>query len=250
MDLQRAGVIDQVVVVDESADETADIAASLGAEVYRQADLMPECGQVLGKGDAMWRALSVAQGEIVCFVDADSEDFGARLPCGLIGAIALGGARFAKGAYRRPFRTELSTEHTGGGRVTELTARPLIRALFPELLAFRQPLSGEIASERDLLERLPIATRYGVDIALLIDVWQEIGLGEMAEVDLDVRQNRHRPLQQLAVMAEQVVAVILARACAGQQTPATAELIERPALESHRQLLGSMKRASVLTAIP
>jgi glucosyl-3-phosphoglycerate synthase len=246
MELQRAGVVDQVVVADESTDETADIAASLGAEVYRQADLRPECGEVLGKGDAMWRALSVARGDIVCFVDADSEDFGPRLPCGLIGAVAFGGARFAKGAYRRPFRTGMSTDLTGGGRVTELTAKPLMRALFPQLLAFRQPLSGEIAAERELLERLPFATLYGVDIALLIDVWREIGLHEMAEVDLDVRQNRHRPLEQLAVMADQVVAVMVARAA--QQTQEMAELIERPALVSlqHRE---PTKRASVLTAI-
>jgi glucosyl-3-phosphoglycerate synthase len=235
--LKSAGVIDEIIVADDSTDRTGEIAEADGADVYRQRDLKPEFGPVLGKGDAMWRALSVAQGDIVCFVDADSEDFGPRIPCGLIGAVALEGAQFVKGTFRRPFRTGTQTQHSGGGRVTELTAKPILRSVLPELLAFTQPLSGEIAGERQLLERLPFATFYAVDVALLIDVWREIGLTRMAEADLEVRQNRHRALDELSVMADQVVASILSRSTriypATDESPMNGPL-DRPPLAPHR----------------
>jgi glucosyl-3-phosphoglycerate synthase len=238
MALRRAGVVDQVIVADDSTDHTAEIAMRAGAEVYRQGDLRPEFGPVLGKGDAMWRALSVAQGEIVCFVDADSADFGPRIPCGLIGAVALGDSRFAKGTYRRPFRSSaLATAQTGGGRVTELTAKPLLRMLFPPLSEFAQPLAGEIAGTRELFERVPFATFYAVDVVLLIDVWREIGLSSMAEVDLDVRQNRHRSIEELSVMAQQVASGIMCRTSVLSQTSdqsrtAICAPLERPPLEA------------------
>ena len=210
--LLERGVIDQLVVVDDSTDDTPQIARRLGAEVHDQRDLMPELGPVLGKGDAMWRALAVVEGEIVCFLDADSERFGAHFARGLIGPLLLDPEiKFVKGHYRRPFRVGSTTFPDGGGRVTELTARPLIKLFYPELTAIEQPLAGEIAARRELLERLPFATGYGVDIALLLDAYANVGLDGLAQVDLDVRQNAHQSLRDLGPMASAVLAAVAAR---------------------------------------
>lgn len=210
--LRELGVVDQVLVADDSRDETPAIAQRLGAQVVRQRELHAQLGPVAGKGDAMWRALTACEGELICFVDGDSADFGARIPCGLVGAVALDGFRFAKGTYRRPFRDDRGAVPTGGGRVTELTAKPLLARLFPDLAGFSQPLAGEIAADADLLRSVPWATGYSVDVALLIDAWRLVGLGAMVEVDLDTRQNRHRPLHELGPMAGEVADAILDRA--------------------------------------
>jgi glucosyl-3-phosphoglycerate synthase len=167
---------------------------------------------VLGKGDAMWRALRVLHGEIVCFVDADSEEFGAHYVRGLIGPLlCTPEISFVKGFYRRPFRHGETTFPDGGGRVTELTARPLLNMFFPELAAVQQPLAGEIAARRDALERLPFVTGYGVDIALLIDAYTMLGLDAIAQVDLHVRQNAHQPLRDLGPMAYAVLQAVCSR---------------------------------------
>jgi glucosyl-3-phosphoglycerate synthase len=210
--LKRQGLVDQLVVVDNSTDGTGEIAAELGAEVYDQEELLPELGPVLGKGDAMWRALHVLSGELICFLDADSEEFGAHFACGLIGPL-LTDARtsFVKGYYRRPFRVGETTYPEGGGRVTELTARPLLKLFYPELASVRQPLAGEIAARRELLEQLPFVTGYGVDIALLLDAYREVGLDRLAQVDLEVRQNAHQPLRELGPMAHAVLQAVAAR---------------------------------------
>ncbi|MBO9534723.1 MAG: glucosyl-3-phosphoglycerate synthase [Solirubrobacteraceae bacterium] len=209
--LRRQGVVDRVLVADASSDDTPRIAERAGAEVVRQWDLHPELGAVLGKGDAMWRAASICSEDVLCFVDGDSADFGEHLALALIGATAMDGHRFAKATYERPFLDTTGHRPTGGGRVTELTAKPLLAMLLPELTAFGQPLAGEIAIDRELLRALPLATGYAVDVALLIDVWRAVGLGAMVEVDLGTRQNRHRPLHELTPMAAQVAAAILDR---------------------------------------
>lgn len=210
--LREAGVIDQLVVVDDSSDGTDEIARRLGAEVHRQSSLMPEAGPVLGKGDAMWRSLSVLHGDLVCFLDADSEGVGPHYACGLLGPlITRPELSFVKGFYRRPFRIGETTFPDGGGRVTELTARPILTLFYPELAGFEQPLAGEIAARRGLLERLPFVTGYGVDIALLIDACNEVGLEAMAQVDLDVRQNAHQPLRDLGPMAASVMHAVATR---------------------------------------
>jgi glucosyl-3-phosphoglycerate synthase len=212
--LREAGVVDQVVVLDDdSGDGTGAIAARLGAEVVRPAALLPGFGPVLGKGDAMWRALTVLTGDLVCFVDADSEDFGAHFATGLLGPlICAPRLQFVKGFYRRPFKTGSGhVEASGGGRVTELTARPLLAAFYPQLAAIHQPLAGEFAARRELLERMAFCTGYGVEIALLLDVYADLGIEAIAQVDLDVRQNRHQPLEDLAPMATAVLAAVTRR---------------------------------------
>jgi glucosyl-3-phosphoglycerate synthase len=210
--LIEAEAIDQLVVVDDSDDGTGELAAELGAEVYSQSELRAEFGPVEGKGDAMWRALEVLSGEVVCYLDADSEQFGPHFALGLIGpAACMEGIRFVKGFYRRPFRANGVVLPSGGGRVTELTARPLLNALFPELAEVRQPLAGEMAADAGLLRSLPFATGYAVDVALLIDAWREIGTEGLGQVDLDVRQNRHQNLEDLGPMATAVARAILIR---------------------------------------
>jgi len=230
--LRERGAIDQVVVVDDSTDGTAEIAARLGAEVHAQAALMPRFGPVRGKGDAMWRALSVLTGDVVCYLDADSEEFGEHFALGLVGPVACGNEiQFVKGYYRRPWRSGDTVQPEGGGRVTELLARPLLNRFFPELAAFHQPLAGEIAARRDLLVQLPFATGYAVDMALLIDAWRAVGIDALAQVNLVVRQNRHQPLESLGPMAAEVLAAVTSRVERdGRLAPAEGlePLLERP----------------------
>ena len=167
----------------------------------------------------------------MCFVDADSEDFGPHFPCGLLGPLLFEeGVEYVKGFYRRPFKSGTAIAPEGGGRVTELTARPLLEAFYPELASCRQPLAGELAAPRSLLERLPWATGYGAEIAQLIDVYRELGLGAMAQVDLDVRQNSHQPLSALGPMASTVVKVVAARLAREGRLGTAPSLVERPPL--------------------
>jgi glucosyl-3-phosphoglycerate synthase len=184
----------------------------------------------------MWRSLSVLHGEVVCFLDADSEEFGAHFALGLIGPLVCDPSlAFIKGFYRRPFRIGDTVYPEGGGRVTELTARPLLNLFYPELAAVRQPLAGEMAARRELLEQVPFVTGYGVDIALLLDVHATVGLERMAQVDLDVRQNDHQPLSDLGPMADAVLQAVSARLSAeGRLDSAEAGPVERPPLASLR----------------
>jgi glucosyl-3-phosphoglycerate synthase len=210
--LRERGAVDQIVVVDHSSDGTAQIALELGVEVHDQEELMPELGPVLGKGDAMWRSLGALTGDVICFLDADSEQFGAHFASGLLGPLLCrDGISFVKGFYRRPFRVGELTLPDGGGRVTELTARPLLNLFYPELAAVQQPLAGEVAVRRELLERLPFVTGYGVDIGLLLDAYAVVGLDGIAQVDLDVRQNSHQQLRELGPMAFAVLQAIALR---------------------------------------
>jgi glucosyl-3-phosphoglycerate synthase len=210
VDLKARGVVDQVLVVDAgSADGTAAIAAAAGAEVVLERELLPEFGPPQGKGDAMWRALSVCHGDVVCYLDGDSGRFGEHFVCGTLGPLLLEpGVRFVKAFFQRPHRTGGPRD---GGRVTELTARPLLRRFWPELAAVRQPLAGEMAASRELLCRLPFSVGYAVETALLLDVHRAFGLRGLAQVDLDVRLNEHQPLPALAPMADEVLAAAMVR---------------------------------------
>jgi glucosyl-3-phosphoglycerate synthase len=230
-----ARVADRVVVVDAASDDgTAEIAAAAGAEVHQEADLLPRFGPVLGKGDAMWRALSVVRSDWVVYVDADTEEFGEHFVSGLLAPLEAGEAQFVKGFYRRPFKLGEESSPEGGGRVNELAARPLLAAFYPELAGIRQPLAGEIAARRDLLMRLPFSTGYAVEIAMLIDAWKAVGIESIAQADLVLRQNRHQPLSALRPMSDAVLAAVAERlAREGRLTgerpsPPT----ERPPMES------------------
>jgi glucosyl-3-phosphoglycerate synthase len=210
--LRDARIVDEIVVVDNSTDRTGEVARAGGAVVYDQEELIAELGPVMGKGDAMWRALPRLKGDVVCFLDADSEDFQTHFACGLLGPILCDPQiSFVKGFYRRPFRMGDVTLPEGGGRVTELTARPLLNLFYPDLAAVRQPLAGEIAVRRRLIDDLPFVTGYGVDIALLLDAYAKVGLDGLAQVDLDVRQNAHQSLDELGPMAYAVLHAVATR---------------------------------------
>jgi glucosyl-3-phosphoglycerate synthase len=229
------GLIDQIVVVDAaSRDGTAGIAAALGAEVHQESELLPEHGPALGKGDAMWRALSVARGQLVAYLDSDTRNFSGHFATGLVGPLLCHDEiRFVKGFFRRPFVTADGHQSPlDGGRVTELTARPLLKAFYPELAGFLQPLAGEVAAPRWFFEQLPFATGYGIETSMLLHARDALGgtVG-MAQVDLEERHNRHQPLLDLAPMAQTVLAVILERLRReGRLVDEDAgELVERPA---------------------
>lgn len=211
--LREAGVVDQVLVVDAaSGDGSASFAREAGAEVLQEAELLPEFGAVMGKGDALWRSLAAANGEIVVFVDADTEAFTEGFVCGLIGPLLEDrDLKLVKGAFDRPFTSAGVRIEGGGGRVNELVARPLLNSFFPELSAVRQPLAGELAARRTALTALPFRTGYGVEIALLIDFYRRFGLPAIAQCDLGERLNRHQHLHELAPMAFAVMRALLDR---------------------------------------
>jgi glucosyl-3-phosphoglycerate synthase len=235
--LRAAGAIDEVVVVDAaSRDGTARIAERAGARVVQEGELAGGPGldldptqPVLGKGDAMWRALPALSGELIVFLDADSEGFSEHFAAGLLGPLVCEpGVRFVKAYYRRPFEHDGVSLPEGGGRVNHLLARPALSLLYPDLAAVRQPLAGEVAAARELLERVPFVTGYGVEIAMLIDVWRAAGLEAIAQVDLDVHRNRHQPLPALSEMARTVLATMLARLEGGRLPAPPDAPVERP----------------------
>ena len=201
--LQRRGLVDELVVVDAaSADGTARIARERGATVRQESELLPEFGPALGKGDAMWRGLSATSGDVVVYLDTDTEGFTNHLLLGLLGPVLTElEVQLVKGSFRRPLRVGDALIPDGGGRVTELLARPFLNLFVPELAGFRQPLAGEIAARRDLLESIRFPVGYGVEIAMLIDALELLGLDALAQVDLETRQNRHQPLPNLSAMA-------------------------------------------------
>jgi glycosyltransferase involved in cell wall biosynthesis len=205
-----AGLVDEVVVIDAaSIDGTAERALEAGATVIQQDSILSEYGPALGKGDAMWRGLHATGGEIVCFLDGDTEDPDPRHLQGLLGPLLLEpSTQFVKGSFDRPLRVGENQLLHEGGRVTELMARPLLNLHEPLLAGFAQPLAGEFAARRDLLESLPFPAGYGVEIAVLIDSLRACGLDALAECRLGTRQNRHQALRTLGEMAYAVLAAV------------------------------------------
>ena len=221
------GLVDQILVVHGgSSDDTAAVAARAGAQVVDEAELVPAEGPVRGKGDAMWRALAAVEGDVVAYIDADTRDFDARFVNGLVGPLLTDPAlRFVKATYRRPFTAGELEVPGGGGRVSQLTARPLLAAFYPELAALTQPLAGEVAATRELLESIPFATGYAVEMAMLLDVHDAVGAGAMAQCHLGERRNHHQPLDALRPMAETVLAVVCERQGLATAGP---EIVTRP----------------------
>ena len=213
---ERSGenaLVDQILAVDaDSADGTAEVAASRGAEVYSENELMSNHGGAHGKGDAMWRSLSVARGDLVMYIDADTRDFKPQLVYGILGPILeVPEVRFVKAAYRRPFKSHEAIEQDGGGRVTELTTKPLFNLFYPELTGFVQPLAGEFVADKELFSSIPFLTGYAVETGIMIDVLKKVGLDAMAQVDLGARQNRHQPLRDLSRMSYSVLRAVARR---------------------------------------
>jgi glucosyl-3-phosphoglycerate synthase len=161
---------------------------------------------------ALWRALSVLDGEIVCFIDADLDEFSPHYVTGIVGPLLeFDDVEFVKAYYRRPLRVGELELPDGGGRVNHLMARPALAMFYPALAGVYQPLAGEVAARRRLLERIPFATGYGLEVSMLLDAWEAVGLDGLAQVDLDVHHNRHQPLAALSAMAYEVLYVIAER---------------------------------------
>lgn len=241
-------VVDELLVIDDhSSDDTAAIASLAGARVVTAKDVLPEFGPGPGKGEALWKSLFVSEGEVIAWCDADITNFSTRFVRGTIGPIlqepTVG---FCKGYYQRPIQGVASENGpgdtpggaaigggvvgvgiaSGGGRVTELMARPLIASLFENLGGFIQPLSGEFAGRRSLLEQVPFSQGYAVDLALLIDLSNTFGTDVLAQVDLGTRLHRNRPLSELGPQATAILAMALRRA--GVATLDNDVVLQRP----------------------
>lgn len=208
------GLVDELIVLDSgSTDDTEIRAIAAGARVVSREQALPEIPTRPGKGEALWRSLAATSGDIVVFVDSDLINPHPMFVPWLVGPLLTGdGIHLVKGFYRRPLQaSDVSAAETGGGRVTELVARPLLAALRPELGCVLQPLGGEYAASRELLTSLPFAPGYGVEIGLLVDTFDRLGLDAIAQVNLGVRAHRNRPLAELGGMSRQVIATLFAR---------------------------------------
>ncbi|MEI6253414.1 MAG: glucosyl-3-phosphoglycerate synthase [Mycobacteriaceae bacterium] len=207
------GLVDELIVLDSgSSDDTEARARAAGARVVHREEALPEIPPQPGKGEALWRSLAATSGDIVVFIDSDLIDPDPMFVPRLVGPLLTEeGIHLVRGFYRRPLKLGDSEYANGGGRVTELVARPLLAALRPELGAVLQPLGGEYAGTRELLTSVPFAPGYGVEIGILIDTYDLYGLGAIAQVNLGVRTHRNRPLSELGPMSRQIIATLLTR---------------------------------------
>jgi glucosyl-3-phosphoglycerate synthase len=205
--MRAAPLVDELVVVDScSTDGTARVATAAGARVVRQDDVLGHLPRLTGKGEALWKGLAATSGDLVVFVDADVHGFTPEFVTGLLGPLLLDpSVAYVKGFYHRPLVDGARTEPDGGGRVTELVARPLLNLHWPELAGFVQPLAGEYAGRRQVLEAVPFVSGYGVEVGLLIDLLELAGLDALAQVDLGQRQHRHQDNEGLGRMAAQIM---------------------------------------------
>ena len=210
---ERTGLVDEVVVMDSgSTDATARVAADAGAVVHHRDDVLPEVGSFPGKGEVLWKSLAVTSGDVVAFIDSDLTDPHPALITGLLGPLLCQpGVSLVKGCYDRPLA---GVDATSGGRVTELVARPLLSRLAPDLAGVVQPLSGEYAARRSLLERLPFVSGYGVEVGMLLDALRLVGLDALAQVDLGHCAHRNQSTAALGRMAAQVLSTVLSRSTA------------------------------------
>lgn len=227
--VESVPLVDEVLVVDDhSTDATARVAAAAGARVVPAASVLPGFGPDGGKGQALWKSVMAAEGELLVWCDSDVAGFDTGFVRGLVGPLLVDDqVMFVKGFYDRP---QFGVE--GGGRVTELVARPLLSMFFPELTGVRQPLAGEFSTRREVVDALPFSGGYGVDVGLLVDVARMCGPASIAQVDLDVRVDRNRSLHDLGAQAREVLEAVLRRAGVGiadgslEELPALREVAE------------------------
>ncbi|GAB2914333.1 glucosyl-3-phosphoglycerate synthase [Streptomyces mayteni] len=204
--MERVPLIDELLVVDSgSTDRTSEAAAAAGAKVVHRDEILPRMPTVPGKGEVLWRSLMAASGEIICYVDADLREFDSAFVSGIVGPLLTDpDVHLVKAMYDRPLGDKPTGAHQGG-RVTELVARPLLNLHWPQLAGVVQPLGGEYAARRSLLERLPFPVGYGVELGLLIDTLNTVGLDALAQVDVGVRKHRHQDGQALGRMAAAIM---------------------------------------------
>ena len=209
----KSGLIDELIVMLHApGDETERIARASGAGVLLRDEVLADFGPSLGKGDALWRGTSVATGEIVVFFDTDTRNFGDHFLLGILAPLfEHADLQFVKGSFHRPLSLGDSSFAEEGGRVTELMARPLLNLFAPELAGFVQPLAGEVAARRELLRSIPFAAGYGVEIAMLLDACEAVGVNALAQADLVSRIDSNQPLRQLSAMSYAVLAAVAQR---------------------------------------
>jgi glucosyl-3-phosphoglycerate synthase len=212
--MHRVPLVDELLVVDsDSSDDTAAVARAAGADVVPASEVLPAHGTRPGKGEALWKSLAATTGDLLVFLDADLLGDVAHYVPGLLAPLLTDPqVLYVKGCYTRPLELDGEPRAAGGGRVTELTARPLLNALWPELAGFVQPLGGEYAGRRSALEQVPFVSAYGVEVGLLLDLLERYGLSSLAQVDLGVRRHTSQSDEALGTMAGQVVSTVLARA--------------------------------------
>lgn len=212
--VEESGLIDQIAVVDSgSTDRTREIAAAAGSEVYLASDILPECGLARGKGENIWKATAQLSGDILCFVDGDVRNMHPRFVYGPLGVLLREPSiSYVKGFYDRPHAAvEIGQSPAGGGRVTEALVRPLFSLFYPELAGFVQPLAGEYAVRRSVLEAISMPSGYGVETAHLIDVLLQHGAAALAQCDLEERLHRHQDTTALGRMSFSILQAFLAR---------------------------------------
>ena len=201
--MDRFPLVDEFAVIDSgSTDNTGEIVKSYGADFYYSGDILPSQGFKRGKGENLWKAVHQLKGDIICYVDADISNIHPRFVYGLVAPlIHQTEVQYVKAFYERPMAFSKGIRPTGGGRVTEILVRPLFSLFYPELTQLFQPLSGEYAVRREVLEKLPFPIGYGVETSHILDVYKEYGMNAFAQTDLDQRVHRNQSTTALGKMS-------------------------------------------------
>lgn len=212
--VDRYPLLDEIAVIDSgSSDKTREIASTFGANVYRSADILPQYGEKKGKGENLWKAVYELSGDIIVYVDADIKNIHPRFAYGLVAPLIYRPElHYIKAFYDRPLAFSQGVRPSGGGRVTEILVRPLFSLFFPDLTGLVQPLSGEYAVRREVLDKIPFPIGYGVETSHLIDVYEKWGMEAIAQVDLDQRVHRNQETRDLGKMAFGILRTFLFRA--------------------------------------
>jgi glucosyl-3-phosphoglycerate synthase len=218
--IDRYPLIDEIAVIDSgSTDDTREIAAAFGADVYLSSEILPQVGEKKGKGENLWKAVYQLKGDIICYVDADIANIHPRFAYGLIAPLIYNPEmKYVKAFYDRPLAFSQGVRPSGGGRVTEILVRPLFSLFYPELTGLIQPLSGEYAVRREVLEQIPFPIGYGVETSHILDVYKKWGLEAFGQTDLDQRVHRNQETLSLGKMAFGILRTFLARSQAKGMT--------------------------------